>query len=308
MNTCGNWLLQWPVQLCVTVSYSVIFSQVSTLPCTLDTISDLPLRSRVITKVQHLSPRLRSAWNSIYIATSVLRVLPPRQFTQQGQSWNHYFSWPTLLLLLLASELMASPSKLRIFSLSSVLPSSYLPSPLNCLSSCLRFNIILVSWPHSSPLTAWAHTHILPRWNLWIGLSVGALAFSFPCFQSPLCGGINTQCLTLLIFFRNFFQDKVLILELYRTLSYNLSRDCCFSFNSCHLYTLSLLILWVRALLTFQFSKQNELFYVSLPLYMYILLLWLLFLFCSLVNLLHLLEIFLNLLSSCRVRPLNPIT
>ena len=134
--------------------------------------------------MQHPSPQLRSASNSVCTATPVLRVLLPRLCTQQGQSWNHYFSWPTLLLLPLA--FWVDGITIQVENLQFILgPSSHLPLPLNCLPSCLHFNIILVSWPYSSLFTAWVHTHILPWWNVWISLSVGAPAFNFPS-SSPL--------------------------------------------------------------------------------------------------------------------------
>ena len=156
--------------------------------------------------------------------------------------WHHHPSWKPSIY----------PRSFQSFTLTLKLLTK-----LSTFQHYLGFMALLIS---IHCLSSHPHSALMERVNQSFSRRP---CLQFSLFQSPLCGGINTQRLTLLIFSWNFFQDKVLILELHRTLFYNLSRDYCFSFNSCHLCTLSLLLLWVRALLTFQFSKQNELCYVS---------------------------------------------
>lgn len=92
-------------------------------------------------------------------------------------------------------------SKLKTFIFN---PSQFFiitPLGYQVVNSTSPLRSILISWSHFHfPFTALIHTHILPPLNLWVSLSMGALAFRFPSIL--LSAVILTHShLTLLIFF-----------------------------------------------------------------------------------------------------------
>lgn len=178
----------------------------------------------------------------------------------------------SLLYFPCLSELMASPSKLKIFICNS---SRFFTIDLHLLTKLLilPFKNILILW--SLLPSIWLSSHPHSALTDPVSKLFGGVLFSFPSSQSILCSGINALLSDLVNFLLKLSSEQSPT-EHYSTIW---ALTCCFSFNSCHPSTWFLPVPWAWALLIFQFSKQMELFYVSPPLHMLFILLYKLLLF-----------------------------